>query len=124
MKLKQIRQALEFYANEENHLEETEGARLVYKSPVAEDRGNRARAALRALGEIEGFCVEQKTVTESIERLRESCAFSSEGERVEANADDLRRLISHVDFCETLLSKSLQDAKVTASESIEDLFDL
>lgn len=54
MKLEQIRQALEFYANEENHLEETEGARLVYKSPVAEDRGNRARAALRALGEIEG----------------------------------------------------------------------
>lgn len=53
MSLEQVKRILEFYANPNNHLEETVGGvRMVIKSPVAMEKGQRAQHALRLLHEM------------------------------------------------------------------------
>ena len=64
-----------------------------------------------------------QNVTSSIERLKESCESRSGAEFVTVEKEAVENLLSHVDFCERLLTASLLDAKSTTEETIEDLFE-
>lgn len=61
MSFDRLRQILQFYAESENHVEASSGVQYVSRSPVAQDKGQKAREALAVLQSMEAALYESES---------------------------------------------------------------